>query len=102
MPTYYFIYSIFILIGFFFLARYFILKKKSVAMLLFMDANKAENQGKYLEAINVYENALCEVKKSKFHGHLKTIIMEKLKVLQTVRAYESDQAFVRIGNSWIN
>ena len=89
MPTYYIIYLIFFLGGSFFLARYFILRKKSAAMLLFMDASKAENQGDYVQAVNGYENALCEVNKSKFHRHLKIIIMEKLKVLQTVTTYES-------------
>ena len=102
MPTYYFIYSIIILIGSILLVRHFILKKKSPAMLLFMDASKAENQGKYTEAVNAYENALCVVNKSKFNRHLKIVIMEKLKVLQTVRTYESNLGFVRKDNSWIN
>ena len=73
-----------------------------MAMLLFMDATKAENRGDYQEAVIAYENALCEVNKSRFHGHLKIKIMEKLKLLQTVRTYERDQAFVRKDNSWIN
>jgi hypothetical protein len=102
MANYYFIYLIIILGSSFLLVRYLILRKKSVAMLLFIDASKAENQGKYLQAVNTYETALCEVNKSKFHGHLKIIILEKLKVLQTVRTYERDQAFVRKDNSWIN
>jgi hypothetical protein len=71
-------------------------------MLLFMDASKAESQGKYLEAVITYEKALSEVNKRRFHGRLRIAIMEKLKVLQTVRTYESDQAFVRKDNSWIN
>jgi hypothetical protein len=102
MPTYYFIYSIIILIAFFLLIRYFILRKKSLAMLLFINASKAENQGNYLQAVSGYENALAEVKKSKFHGHLKIIIIEKLKVLQTVRTYESNLGFIRQDDSWIN
>lgn len=102
MATYYFVYLIIILCGSFFLVRYFILRKKSVAMQLFMDANKAENQGNYVQAVSGYENALCAVNKSRFHGHLKILIMEKLKVLQTVRCYESSLAFVRKDNSWIN
>jgi hypothetical protein len=101
MQAYYFIYLIIILGGVFFLVRYFILRKKSLAMLLFISANKAENQGNYVQAVNGYENALFEVNKSKFHRQLKIIIIEKLKVLQTVRTYESNVGFVR-NDSWIN
>jgi hypothetical protein len=102
MPAYYFIYLIIILGGIFFLVRFIILRKKSLAMLLFMAASKAENQGNYVQAVNGYENALLEVNKSKFHGELKSIIIEKLKVLQTVKTYESNLGFVRKDNSWIN
>jgi hypothetical protein len=71
-------------------------------MQLFMDASKAESQGNYLEAVITYEKALSEAKNSRFHGNLRIAIREKLKVLQTVRTYESDQAFVRKDNSWIS
>ena len=101
MATYYLIYFIFILGGSFFLLRHFLLRKNSASMELFMDANKAENRGDYLQAVTTYENALREANKSKFHGHLKTIILEKLKVLQTVRTYQNNLAFVRKGNSWV-
>lgn len=71
-------------------------------MLLFVNAIKSENNGNYQEAVDAYENALCELKKSKFHGDLKIKIMEKLKLMQTIKTYENDQAFIRIDNSWIN
>lgn len=63
MPAYYFIYLIIILSSSFMLTRYFVLRKKSPAMLLFLDAIKAENKGNYQEAVDAYEGALCEVKK---------------------------------------
>jgi len=102
MPGYYLIYLIILLTGSFLLVRYLILRKQSVAMLLFMDATKAETQGKYVEAVNAYENALNEVNKSKFHRQFKLVIINKLKLLQTIITYESHQAFVRKDNSWIN
>lgn len=101
MQGYYFLYSIIALTVCFILVRYFVLRKKSSAMQLFMEATKAENQGNYQEAIDTYENALFEVKKNKLDHYLKTKIVEKLKVLQTIKTYKSDQAFVRKNNSWI-
>jgi uncharacterized membrane protein len=101
MATYYIIYFIIILGVSFVLLRHFLPRKNSASMQLFMDANKAENRGDYLQAVNTYENALKEANKSKFHGHLKMIIIKKLKVLQTVTTYEDNLAFVRKGNSWV-
>jgi hypothetical protein len=86
----------------FVVVRFFILKKKSLAILLFADAVKAENKGNYQEATNSYENALHEVNKRTFHRYLKIKIMEKLKLLDTIKTYKSDQSFVRKNNSWIN
>ncbi len=102
MPAYYFIYLTLLLGSSFLLLRYFIRRKKSLAMLLFIDATRSENKGNYQEAVIAYNNALCEVNKSKFQGGLKIAIVKRLKVLQTVRAYDSAQAFVRKNNSWIN
>jgi hypothetical protein len=99
MPTYYFIYLIIALGSLIFLIRYFILRTKSAAMLFFVDATKAENERRYLEAVNAYENALCEANKRKFHRHLKIVIVEKLKVLQTVRTYENNLSFIRKENT---
>lgn len=102
MPVYFFIYLIIFFGIFFLLARYFILRRKSPAIVLFMDAAKAENSGNYHEAITLYEKALSEVQKTRFHQNLKIKIIEKLKVLHTVKIYKNDQAFVRKNNSWIN
>jgi hypothetical protein len=43
--------------------RYFVIRKKSLAMLLFLDAVKAENKGNYQEAVAAYEGALSAAKK---------------------------------------
>ena len=102
MPVYYFIYLIILLGSSFLLVRYFILRKKSLAMLLFINAAKSENSGNYQDAVIIYENALLEVRKSKFHRHLKIKIVEKLKLMQTIKSYKDDQAFIRKDNSWIN
>jgi hypothetical protein len=102
MPAYYFIYLIIILSSSFMLTRYFVLRKKSPAMLLFLDAIKAVNKGNYQEAVDAYEGALCKVKKTRVDRYLKNKIVEKLKLLQTIKTYKSDQAFVRKDNSWID
>jgi hypothetical protein len=63
MPVYYFIYLIAILCSSFMVVRYFVIRKKSLAMLLFLDAVKAENKGNYQEAVAAYEGALSAAKK---------------------------------------
>jgi len=102
MPVYYFVYLIIILSSSFLLVRYFVLRKKSLAILLFISATKSENNGNYPEAVNAFENALCELKRSRFHGYLKIKIIEKLKLMQTIKSYKDDQAFIRKDNSWIH
>jgi len=102
MPVYYFIYLIILFSSSVLLIRYFILRKKSSAMLLFIRAIKSENNGNYREAVIAYENALFEVRKSKFHGYLKNKIVEKLRLMQTIETYKNDLDFIRKDNSWIN
>ena len=102
MPGYYFIYLTVLLGLCFLLVRYFVLRRKSQAMLLFLDAIKAENNGNYQQAVDAYEGALFEVKKTRFDRYLKMKIVEKLKLLQTIKTYQSEQAFVRKDDSWIN
>ena len=102
MPVYYFIYLIILLGSFFLLVRYFILRKKSLAMLLFINAAKCENSGNYQDAVIAYENALFEVRKSNFHRYLEIKIVEKLRLMQTIKSYKDEQAFIRKDNSWIN
>jgi hypothetical protein len=102
MHAYYFIYLIIILGVFFLLVRYFIVKKTSLATRFFIEATRAENNGNFQEAIIAFENALREVKKVRFHPHLKIRIIEKLKILRTIKTYKKDQGFVRENNSWIS
>lgn len=82
--------------------RYFVLRRKSPAMLFFLDAIKAENKGNYQGAVDAYEDALCAAKKARLDHYLKIKIVEKLKLLQTIKTYKNDQNFVRKDNSWIN
>jgi hypothetical protein len=70
-------------------------------MLLFKEATKSENQENYQEAVNIYENALSEIRKTRFHRNLEIKIREKLKLMQTIKIYKNDQAFVRKDNSWL-
>ena len=102
MQAYYFIYLFILLVILFLIARYLILKKKSLAVLYFIKAVKAENNGHYREAVIDYENALIEVKKTRFHKFLEIKIIEKLRVLRTLKVYDKDQSFVRENNSWLN
>jgi hypothetical protein len=102
MPLYYFVYF-FLLLGFSFLVvRHFLLRRTSLSKQLFAKGIKAENMGLYEEATNSYENALSEIRKSRFHHEFENQIRQKLKVLQTVTTYIRDQDFVRENNSWIS
>jgi hypothetical protein len=101
MPLYYFAYLIISLGASFLLARYLILRRTSLPTKLFMKGIKAENNGLYEEAATSYEDALREIKKTRFHRNLEIEIRQKLKVLHTVTTYTKDQDFVRENNSWI-
>jgi len=102
MPLYYFVYLIILLAGFFLLFRYIIQRKTSLPIQLFIKGLRTENSGNFEEATISYENALNEVKKIRFHHSLKNKIIEKLKVLRTIKTYKKDQNFVRENNSWLS
>jgi len=102
MPLYYFVYLIILLAGFFLLVRYIIQRKTSLPIQLFIKGLRTENSGNFDEATISYENALNEVKKIRFHHSLKNKIIEKLKVLRTIKTYKKDQNFVRENNSWLS
>ena len=102
MPLYYFVYLIILLAAFFLLVRYIIQRKTSLPIQLFIKGLRTENSGNFDEATISYENALYEVKKIRFHHSLKNKIIEKLKVLRTVKRYEKDQNFIRENNSWLS
>ena len=72
-----------------FLFRRFFLNKKDVPGELFTEALRNENSGYFETAIMKYERALDEVNKNKFQDNsLKSKIIEKLKVLNTVIEYK--------------
>ena len=73
------------------------LRKKSIPVILYVEALRNENSGHFEEALATYENALMEVKKEKFKygGSLKNKITEKLKVLHTIIEYKNSLRFVR-------
>lgn len=77
------------------IASSIILKRKSLPVRLFIEAQKNENDGHFEEAIVSYESALNEAKKIRFHGSLKNRISDKLKVLNTAIDYRNNIRFTR-------
>jgi hypothetical protein len=69
--------------------RSLVLRKKNISVELFARALKNENSGQYEEAVVLYESALTEVKKVKFHHGLESKIIEKLKLLHTIVDYQN-------------
>ena len=87
-----FLFSVIIII----MIRWFVTHKKNVPAELFAEALRNENRGDYEAALIAYENALHEVKKSRFYSHsMKNNIVEKLKVLNTVIAYKNNSQTAR-------
>ena len=81
---------LFILIFIIFLViRSLVLRKKHISVELFARALQNENSGQYEEAVVLYESALTEVEKIKFHSGLRTKIIEKLKLLHTIVDYQN-------------
>jgi len=89
MPFYYYIYLIILSTIIIFLACSFLWRKKDISAGLYSEALKDENSGHYEEAVIIYESALDEVKKVRFHKELKNKIIEKLKVLHLFIEYQN-------------
>ena len=71
--------------------------KKNVAAELFAEGLRNENSGEYEVALIAYEKALNEVKKNRFYSSsMKNKIVEKLKVLNSVIAYNSNSHFRQV------
>jgi hypothetical protein len=102
MPFYFFLYLSILLVILFLLARYFVLKRSPLSTQLFIQGLKAENNGRLEEASVLYENALVEVKKIRFHCIFRKKIVEKLKLLMMIKKNDNDQHFVRENNSWLH
>ena len=71
MPVYYFLYLIILIVILLFLLRFSVLKSRPRLMQLYRNGLKAENNGHFDEATAIYENALFELKKIRFHHLLK-------------------------------
>ena len=87
MPLYYYF---IIFIGLTFIILFFrslVPPKRNIAVDLFNEGLRNENNGQYEEAVINYENALMEVKKTRFHSTFKNKIIEKLKLLHTLIEY---------------
>ena len=69
---------------------YMLRRKKSSSAKLFHAALQDENSGEFASAIIQYETALNEAEKNGFDEHLRSRIIEKLKVLHTITEYEKD------------
>lgn len=89
MPLYYYLYLIIISFIIIFLAFSFPWQKKNIPAQLFARALKDENSGHYEEAVIIYEIALVEVKKTRFHSTMENKITEKLKVLHLLIEYRN-------------
>lgn len=98
----YYVYLILFFTASLLVLRYFFLRRTSLPTQLYIKGLRTENSGDYEEATIAYESALDEVNKNRFHQSLKNKIIEKLKVLRTVKNYEKDQNFRRENNSWIS
>lgn len=90
---YFFISIAFILI--FILIRSYVLQRKNVPVALYVSALKNENNGHFEQAVIIYENALIEVKKIRYHTSLKNKIIEKLKIMHTIIDYKNSARFIR-------
>ena len=89
MPIYYYLFLFITASILIITIRSLVLRKKDIPSKLYTEALKNENSGHLKAAVVIYENALHEVKKNRFHGGLRNKILEKLKVLHTVIAYET-------------
>jgi hypothetical protein len=93
MSTYYILSAVLGLIAVVVLIRYFVQKRKSLPVELYLEALRTENSGQYKSAVNTYESALAEARKNKFNDEaFEEKIREKLKVLHTMIDYENSFA----------
>jgi hypothetical protein len=95
MPFYYYIFLLMLLSVMVTMIRAGYLRRKNVPVELFIEALRNENKGQFEKAVVVYENALAEFKKIRFHGDLKNKIVEKIKLLHTVIEYQKNAVFIR-------
>jgi hypothetical protein len=95
MPFYYYFFLILVLLIIFLVIRTIVLRKKNLSVELFTRALKNENSGHYEEAVVTYKSALNEVKKTRFHNSLENKIIEKIKLLHTLIAYNNSNRNIK-------
>lgn len=71
------------------------LRKQHLAVKLFVEALGYENNSDFEAAALAYAKALQEVRKIRFHHHLESKIADKLKMMQTLIAYNDSFLFRR-------
>jgi hypothetical protein len=79
----------------FMLVRSFIIRKNNLPVKLFAEGLRIENNGRYEEAVIAYHNAMEEARKRRFQGDLCIRIEAKLKILDTLIAYNNNLRFIR-------
>jgi len=87
MSLFFYIFSLAGLFILFIVIRALSLLRKDIPANLFAEALKDENSGNLESAVTIYKAALQEANKSRFQHDLREKIVEKLKVLNTVLAY---------------
>ncbi len=90
MLNYYLTISILLFAATALLTWYLLRRTKSNSEKIFKAALCDENSGEFKAAIEQYETALTETEKNSFDDHLRSRIIEKLKVLHTITTYEKD------------
>jgi hypothetical protein len=68
-------------------------KKKSIPVNLYFEALRKENMGEFEVAERVYQSALEQVGKYRFHEDLKLKIEEKIRLMHTLMEYERNISF---------
>lgn len=96
MLFYHYLLLLIALSGIFIVIRFFVMRKKNVAVDLFAEALRNENSGDFEAAEEIYTKALHEVKKIRFHRKMEVKIIEKIKVLHTVIDYNNSLHFTRV------
>lgn len=96
MLFYYYLLLLLALSGIFILIRFFVMRKKNIAVELFAEALRKENSGDFEAAGEIYAKALNEVKKIRFHRKMEVKIIQKIKILHTVIAYNNSLHFTRL------
>jgi hypothetical protein len=98
MPVYSYLFLLIIASIIILFILFFVLRKKSIPVELYIEALRSENNGHFEAAAITYQIAYNEAKKIRFHGTLKNKIIQKLKLLHTVVEYNKNLHFTRLDN----